>query len=75
MNGNEGLSKRVQSAGYLQEVHHLCGVHVRVSFFLSIGGIEPQGNEWIGCQQESSPAQLHEVHPTRAFCQAGLRGF
>ena len=38
MNGNEGLSKRVQSAGYLQEVHHLSGVHMRGSFFFQLVG-------------------------------------
>lgn len=54
------LNERVW--GCVQKAEHVGGLHLvhvgrRFPFLFQIFGIEPQGNEWFGCQQESSPAQ------------------
>ena len=36
------------------------------------GRIEPPIGEWIGCH--SNVESVYQVHPTSAFCQAGLMG-
>lgn len=54
------LNERVW--GCVEKAEHVGGLHLvhvgrRFPFLFQIFGIEPQGNEWFGCQQESSPAQ------------------
>lgn len=71
----EGLSKRVQSAGYLQEVDHPCGLHVRKLFSFDLwdrGARVRSGSSGSDVNKSRVP---QEIHPTSAFCQAGLEGY